>query len=52
MDHILKMSVIDTGRGKRRSTIGHASFHLKQLVDENTAGELTHHKMDLEKVRG
>ncbi|XP_039298466.1 synaptotagmin-15 [Nilaparvata lugens] len=48
-DHILKMSVIDTGRGKRRQVIGHITFPLGQLSAQFKTGDLTHHRIDLEK---
>lgn len=46
-DHILKLSVIDAGRTKRRSVIGYVTFPLRDLPAEN---EQILYKMDLEKV--
>jgi hypothetical protein len=46
-DHILKLSVIDAGRTKRRSAIGYVTFPLRDLPAEN---EQILYKMDLEKV--
>lgn len=46
-DHILKLSVIDAGKTKRRNVIGYVTFPLRDLPSEN---EQTLYKMDLEKV--
>jgi hypothetical protein len=46
-DHILKLSVIDAGKTKRRNIIGYVTFPLRDLPAEN---EQTLYKMDLEKV--
>jgi hypothetical protein len=46
-DHILKLSVIDAGKTKRRNVIGYVTFPLRDLPAEN---EQTLYKMDLEKV--
>jgi hypothetical protein len=46
-DHILKLSVIDAGRTKRRNVIGYITFPLRDLPAEN---EQMLYKMDLEKV--
>ncbi|PNF43215.1 hypothetical protein B7P43_G15666 [Cryptotermes secundus] len=45
-DHILKLSVIDAGKTKRRNVIGYVTFPLRDLPAEN---EQTLYKMDLEK---
>ncbi|XP_069705764.1 synaptotagmin-15-like isoform X2 [Periplaneta americana] len=45
-DHILKLSVVDAGRTKRRSVIGYVTFPLRDLPAES---EQTLYKMDLEK---
>lgn len=50
-DHSLRLSVIDTGRTRRRGIVGHVSFPLRDLAIEATAAELTLHKVDLVKVR-
>jgi hypothetical protein len=46
-DHILKMSVIDAGKTKRRNVIGYVTFPLRDLPAES---EQILYKMDLEKV--
>jgi hypothetical protein len=46
-DHILKLSVIDAGKTKRRNVIGYVTFPLRDLPADN---EQTLYKMDLEKV--
>jgi hypothetical protein len=46
-DHILKLSVIDAGRTKRRNVIGYITFPLRDLPADS---EQTLYKMDLEKV--
>jgi hypothetical protein len=46
-DHILKLSVIDAGRTKRRNVIGYITFPLRDLPAEN---EQMLYKMDLQKV--
>jgi hypothetical protein len=46
-DHILKLTVIDAGKAKRRSVIGYVTFPLRDLPAEN---EQILYKMDLEKV--
>lgn len=49
-DHILKLTVIDGGRTKRRSEIGHVAFPLKDLeIGDGSEQQLF--KLDLEKVR-
>ncbi|KAG8329239.1 calcium ion-regulated exocytosis of neurotransmitter [Homalodisca vitripennis] len=48
-DHSLRMSIIDTGRTRRRGVVGHVSFPLRDLAIEATAAELTLHKIDLVK---
>lgn len=48
-DHILKLTVIDGGRTKKRDEIGHVTFPLKDLeVGDGTEQQLF--KLDLEKV--
>ena len=48
-DHILKLTVIDGSRAKRRSEIGHVTFPLKELeIGDGTEQQLF--KLDLEKV--
>lgn len=50
MDHILKLTVIDGGRTKRRAELGHVTFPLRDLeLEDNSEQKLF--KMDLEKVR-
>jgi hypothetical protein len=46
-DHILKLSVIDAGKTKRRNVIGYVTFPLRDMPAET---EQTLYKMDLEKV--
>ena len=46
-DHILKLTVIDAGRTKRRAIIGHVTFPLRELEPDS---EQKLFKMDLEKV--
>ena len=46
-DHILKLTVIDAGRTKRRAIIGHVTFPLRELAPDS---EQKLFKMDLEKV--
>jgi hypothetical protein len=46
-DHILKLTVIDAGKTKRRSVIGYVTFPLRDLPTEN---DQMLYKMDLEKV--
>ncbi|KAJ3644734.1 hypothetical protein Zmor_022441 [Zophobas morio] len=47
-DHILKLTVIDGSRAKRRSEIGHVTFPLKELeIGDGTEQQLF--KLDLEK---
>ncbi|XP_052120845.1 synaptotagmin-15-like isoform X2 [Frankliniella occidentalis] len=46
-DHVLRMTVVDTGRNKRRSVIGHVSFPLRRLAEEQDKQNV--YKMDLEK---
>lgn len=49
-DHILKLTVIDGGRTKKRGEIGYVTFHLKDLeIGDGTEQQLF--KLDLEKVR-
>lgn len=49
-DHILKLTVIDGGRTKRKAEIGHITYPLKDLeIGDGTEQQLF--KMDLEKVR-
>lgn len=49
-DHILKLTVIDGGRAKRRAEIGHVTFPLRDLeIGDGTEQQLF--KFDLEKVR-
>lgn len=49
-DHILKLTVIDGGRTKRKAEIGHITYPLKNLeIGDGTEQQLF--KMDLEKVR-
>ncbi|XP_049800212.1 synaptotagmin-15-like, partial [Schistocerca nitens] len=45
-DHILKLTVLDAGRAKRRNVIGHVSLPLREL---GTGGEQRLFNMDLEK---
>lgn len=48
-DHILKLTVIDAGRTKRKAEIGHITYPLKDLeIGDGTEQQLF--KMDLEKV--
>ncbi|GLV35098.1 Synaptotagmin 7 [Carabus blaptoides fortunei] len=48
MDHILKLTVIDGGRTKRRAELGHVTFPLRDLeLGDNSEQKLF--KMDLEK---
>ncbi|KAJ1522184.1 hypothetical protein ONE63_002494 [Megalurothrips usitatus] len=47
-DHVLRMTVVDAGRNKRRAVIGHVSFPLSRLSDDD-ATKSTVYKMDLEK---
>lgn len=48
-DHILKLTVIDGGRTKRKAEIGHITYPLKNLeIGDGTEQQLF--KMDLEKV--
>lgn len=48
-DHILKLTVIDGGRTKKRDEIGHVTFPLKDLeIGDGTEQQLF--KLDLEKV--
>ncbi|KAK3920631.1 Synaptotagmin-15, partial [Frankliniella fusca] len=46
-DHVLRMTVVDTGRNKRRAVIGHVSFPLRRLAEEQDQQGV--YKMDLEK---
>ncbi|EEB17953.1 synaptotagmin-15, putative [Pediculus humanus corporis] len=46
LDHLLKLTVIDSGRAKRRSIIGHVVLPLNEFVTET---EVKLFKMDLEK---
>lgn len=46
-DHVLKLTVIDAGKAKRRGVIGYVTFRLRDLPAEN---EQILYKMDLEKV--
>lgn len=47
-DHILKLTVIDGGRAKRRGVIGHVTYPLRELeIGDGTEQQLF--KMDLEK---
>lgn len=46
-DHILKLTVIDAGKTKRRNVIGYVTFPMRDLPAES---EQTLYKMDLEKV--
>nr|CAD7427693.1 unnamed protein product [Timema monikensis] len=48
-EHILKLSVVDAGRTKRRAVIGHITFPLKSLSSECGPGDQQLFKMDLEK---
>ena len=48
-DHVLRMTVVDAGRNKRRAVIGHVSFPLSRLANED-ASKPSVYKMDLEKV--
>ncbi|XP_063244040.1 synaptotagmin-15-like [Bacillus rossius redtenbacheri] len=45
-DHVLKLSVVDSGRSKRRGVIGHVTFPLSDLPADS---EQQLFKMDLEK---
>ncbi|XP_034255019.1 synaptotagmin-15-like [Thrips palmi] len=45
-DHALRMTVVDTGRNKRRAVIGHLTFPLSRLADASAPAV---YKMDLEK---
>ncbi|XP_021915495.1 synaptotagmin-15-like isoform X2 [Zootermopsis nevadensis] len=45
-DHVLKLTVIDAGKAKRRGVIGYVTFRLRDLPAEN---EQILYKMDLEK---
>lgn len=48
-DHVLKLSVIDGGRPKRKSELGHVTFPLRDLeIGDGSEQQLF--KMDLEKV--
>lgn len=48
-DHTLKLTVIDSGRQKKKSEIGYVTFALKDLeIGDGTEQQLF--KMDLEKV--
>lgn len=48
-DHILKLTVIDAGRTKRKAEIGHITYPLKELeIGDGSEQQLF--KMDLEKV--
>lgn len=48
-DHTLKLTVIDSGRQKKKSEIGYVTFPLKELeIGDGTEQQLF--KMDLEKV--
>lgn len=49
MDHILKLTIIDGGRAKRRGELGHVTFPLRDL-DQGDTTEQQLFKMDLEKV--
>lgn len=49
MDHILKLTVIDGGRTKRRQELGHVTFPLRDL-DQGDTTEQQLFKMDLVKV--
>ncbi|KAK9505714.1 hypothetical protein O3M35_009704 [Rhynocoris fuscipes] len=44
------MTVIDSGRNKKNSTIGHVTFPLRHLATEHPNDQLELLKMDLEKV--
>lgn len=46
MDHVLKLTLVDSGRPKRRSTIGHTTLGLAEFV---SGPEQKLFKMDLEK---
>lgn len=49
LEHILKLTVIDASRIKRRSEIGYVTFPLKDLeIGDGTEQQLF--KLDLEKV--
>nr|CAD7257552.1 unnamed protein product [Timema shepardi] len=48
-EHILKLSVVDAGRTKRRAVIGHITLPLKSLSNECGPGDQQLFKMDLEK---
>lgn len=48
-DHTLKLTVIDSGRQKKKSEIGYVTFPLKELeIGDGSEQQLF--KMDLEKV--
>lgn len=48
-DHILKLTIIDGGRQKKKSEIGHVTFLLKNLeIGDGTEQQLF--KMDIKKV--
>lgn len=48
-DHILKLTLIDGGRPKRKWEIGHVTYPLKELeIGDGSEQQLF--KMDLEKV--
>lgn len=47
-DHALRMTVVDTGRSKRRAVIGHLTFPLSRLAEASAPAV---YKMDLDKVR-
>jgi hypothetical protein len=49
-DHSLKMTVLDTGRTKDQTVIGHVIFPLRHLANEHPSDQLELLKMDLEKV--
>lgn len=46
LDHLLKLTMIDSGRAKRRGIIGHVFLPLKEFTTET---EVKLFKMDLEK---
>lgn len=48
-DHVLKLTVIDGGRPKRKQILGHVTFPLRDL-DTADGSEQQLFKLDLEKV--